>query len=72
MMTSYEMTSMSEPYDHNDAILEIHQDLVVLRLRTGVICCFVYTRYGNAKGFKGRVLDYQAGRAGIKSSNHII
>ena len=44
MMTSYEMTLLlSEPYDHNNAILESIQDPVVLRLRTGVICCFVCT-----------------------------
>ncbi|MFS9067908.1 peptide chain release factor 2 [Streptococcus infantis] len=70
MMTSYEMTLLlSEPYDHNNAILEIHpgsggteaQDWGDMLLR-------MYTRYGNAKGFKVEVLDYQAGdEAGIKS-----
>ena len=69
-MTSYEMTLLlSEPYDHNNAILEIHpgsggteaQDWGDMLLR-------MYTRYGNAKGFKVEVLDYQAGdEAGIKS-----
>ena len=44
MMTSYEMTLLlSEPYDHNNAILESIQDPVVQRLKTGVICCFVCT-----------------------------
>ncbi|EKA11445.1 peptide chain release factor 2 [Streptococcus sp. GMD4S] len=70
MMTSYEMTLLlSEPYDHNNAILEIHpgsggteaQDWGDMLLR-------MYTRYGNAKGFKVEVLDYQTGdEAGIKS-----
>ena len=70
MMTSYEMTLLlSEPYDHNNSILEIHpgsggteaQDWGDMLLR-------MYTRYGNAKGFKVEVLDYQAGdEAGIKS-----
>ena len=70
MMTSYEMTLLlSETYDHNNAILEIHpgsggteaQDWGDMLLR-------MYTRYGNAKGFKVEVLDYQAGdEAGIKS-----
>ena len=70
MMTSCEMTLLlSEPYDHNNAILEIHpgsggteaQDWGDMLLR-------MYTRYGNAKGFKVEVLDYQTGdEAGIKS-----
>ena len=70
MMTSYEMTLLlSEPYDHNNAILEIHpgsggteaQDWGDMLLR-------MYTRYGNSKGFKVEVLDYQTGdEAGIKS-----
>ncbi len=60
---------MSEPYDHNNAILEIHpgsggteaQDWADMLLR-------MYQRYGNAKGFKVETLDYQAGdEAGIKS-----
>lgn len=70
MMANYEMTLLlSEPYDHNNAILEIHpgsggteaQDWGDMLLR-------MYTRYGNSKGFKVEVLDYQAGdEAGIKS-----
>jgi len=70
MMTSYEMTLLlSEPYDNNNAILEIPpgsggteaQDWGDMLLR-------MYTRFGNAKGFKVEVLDYQAGdEAGIKS-----
>ena len=44
IMTSYEMTLLlSEPYDHNNAILEIHQALVVQKLKTGLICCSVCT-----------------------------
>lgn len=70
LMTSYEMTLLlSEPYDSNNAILEIHpgsggteaQDWGDLLLR-------MYMRFGNAKGFKVETLDYQAGdEAGIKS-----
>ncbi|MDO4668160.1 MAG: peptide chain release factor 2 [Streptococcus sp.] len=70
MMTSYEMTLLlSETYDSHNAILEIHpgsggteaQDWGDMLLR-------MYTRFGNAKGFKVEVLDYQAGdEAGIKS-----
>ena len=70
LMTSYEMTLLlSEPYDHNNAILEIHpgsggtdaQDWGEMLMR-------MYMRYGNAMGYKVETLDYQAGdEAGIKS-----
>lgn len=70
LMTSYEMTLLlSEPYDNNNAILEIHpgsggteaQDWADMLMR-------MYVRFGNAKGFKVETLDYQAGdEAGIKS-----
>ena len=70
MMSNYEMTLLlSEPYDANNAILEIHpgsggteaQDWGDMLLR-------MYTRFGNSKNFKVEVLDYQAGdEAGIKS-----
>lgn len=70
LMTNYEMTLLlSEPYDSNNAILEIHpgsggteaQDWGDLLLR-------MYMRFGNARGFKVETLDYQAGdEAGIKS-----
>ncbi|MBP2622536.1 peptide chain release factor 2 [Streptococcus oricebi] len=70
MMTNYEMTLLlSEPYDQNNAILEIHpgsggteaQDWGDMLLR-------MYTRFGNSRGFKVEILDYQAGdEAGIKS-----
>lgn len=70
LLTGYEMTLLlSEPYDHSNAILEIHpgsggteaQDWGDMLLR-------MYQRFGNAKGFQVEVLDYQAGdEAGIKS-----
>ncbi|MDO4635422.1 MAG: peptide chain release factor 2 [Streptococcus sp.] len=70
IISTYEMNLLlSEPYDHNNAILEIHpgsggteaQDWGDMLLR-------MYTRFGNSKGFKVEVLDYQAGdEAGIKS-----
>ena len=70
IMSQYEMTLLlSDPYDSHNAILEIHpgsggteaQDWGDMLLR-------MYTRFGNAHGFKVEVLDYQAGdEAGIKS-----
>lgn len=70
IMIAYEMELLlSEPYDHNNAILEIHpgsggteaQDWGNMLLR-------MYTRFGNSRDFKVEVLDYQAGdEAGIKS-----
>ena len=60
IMTSYEMTLLlSEPYDANNAILEIHpgsggteaQDWGDMLLR-------MYTRFGNAKGFKVDAVSY--------------
>ena len=70
MMTSYEMTLLlSEPYDHNNAILEIHPGSGGTEAQDwGDMLIRMYTRYGNSKGFKVEVLDYQAGdEAGIKS-----
>ncbi len=70
LMTDYEMTLLlSDPYDHNNAILEIHpgsggteaQDWGGMLLR-------MYQRFGNAKKLDVEVLDYQTGdEAGIKS-----
>ena len=60
---------LSEPYDKNNAILELHpgsggtesQDWGSLLLR-------MYTRWAEKKGFKVQTVDYQAGEeAGIKS-----
>ena len=60
---------LSHPYDHSNAILELHpgaggtesQDWADLLYR-------MYTRYAESKGFKVTVLDYQPGdEAGIKS-----
>ena len=69
-LESYRLAQLlNEPYDKNNAILEIHpgsggteaQDWADMLLR-------MYQRYGNAKGFKVETLDYQAGdEAGIKS-----
>lgn len=59
----------NEPYDNNDAILEIHpgaggtesQDWADMLMR-------MYMRYGEKKGWKVRVEDYLAGdEAGVKS-----
>lgn len=70
IMTSYEMTLLlSEPYDRNNAILEIHPGSGGTEAQDWADMLFrMYTRYGNAKGFKVETLDYQAGdEAGIKS-----
>jgi peptide chain release factor 2 len=60
---------LSHPYDHSNAILELHpgaggtesQDWADILYR-------MYTRYADQKGFKVTLLDYQPGdEAGIKS-----
>jgi len=65
---------LSHPYDHSNAILELHpgaggtesQDWAEMLYR-------MYTRYGEQKGFKVKVLDYQPGdEAGIKSVSILI
>ncbi len=63
IMTSYEMTLLlSEPYDRNNAILEIHPGSGGTEAQDWADMLFrMYTRYGNAKGFKVETLDYQAG-----------
>lgn len=70
ILSSYEMTLLlSEPYDHNNAILEIHPGSGGTEAQDWADMLFrMYTRFGNAKGFKVETLDYQAGdEAGIKS-----
>lgn len=70
LMSSYEMTLLlSEPYDHNNAILEIHPGSGGTEAQDwGEMLMRMYMRYGNAKGYKVETLDYQAGdEAGIKS-----
>lgn len=65
---------LSHPYDHSNAILELHpgaggtesQDWAEMLYR-------MYTRYAENKGFKVKVLDYQEGdEAGIKSVSILI
>lgn len=70
LMTSYEMTLLlSEPYDHNNAILEIHPGSGGTEAQDwGEMLMRMYMRYGNIMGYKVETLDYQAGdEAGIKS-----
>lgn len=70
LMASYEMTLLlSEPYDHNNAILEIHPGSGGTEAQDwGEMLMRMYMRYGNAHGYKVETLDYQAGdEAGIKS-----
>ncbi|MFB9987116.1 peptide chain release factor 2 [Bacillus benzoevorans] len=69
-MSTFELQLLlSEPYDRNDAILELHpgaggtesQDFGSLLLR-------MYTRWAEKKGFKVETLDYLPGEeAGVKS-----
>ncbi len=65
---------LSEPYDKNNAILELHpgaggtesQDWASMLLR-------LYTRWADAKGFKVETLDYLPGEeAGVKSVTLLI
>ncbi len=65
---------LSEPYDKNNAILEIHpgaggtesQDWASILLR-------MYTRYAEKKGFKVETMDYLPGdEAGVKSVTLLI
>lgn len=65
---------LSHPYDHSNAILELHpgaggtesQDWAEMLYR-------MYTRYAENKGFKVKVLDYQEGdEAGIKSVSFLV
>ncbi len=65
---------LSEPYDKNNAILELHpgaggtesQDWASMLLR-------MYTRWAEAKGFKVETLDYLPGEeAGVKSVTLLI
>ena len=70
LMANYEMTLLlSEPYDHNNAILEIHPGSGGTEAQDwGEMLMRMYIRYGNAHGYKVETLDYQAGdEAGIKS-----
>lgn len=75
VVNSYELSQLlSESYDHNNAILELHpgaggtesQDWGSMLLR-------MYTRWADDKGFSIETLDYQAGdEAGIKSVTLLI
>jgi len=65
---------LSHPYDHSNAILELHpgaggtesQDWAEMLYR-------MYTRYAENKGYKVKVLDYQEGdEAGIKSVSFLV
>lgn len=74
-LDDYQMKQLlSGPYDHNNAILEIHpgaggtesQDWGSMLLR-------MYQRWGEQNGFSVEVADYQAGdEAGIKSATLLI
>ncbi|MCT8140171.1 peptide chain release factor 2 [Anaerobacillus sp. CMMVII] len=74
-LNEYELTLLlSEPYDKNNAILELHpgaggtesQDWASMLLR-------MYTRWAERKGFKVETLDYLPGEeAGVKSVTLLI
>lgn len=74
-MNTYELSMLlDEPYDHNNAIVELHpgaggtesQDWGSMLLR-------MYTRWADQHGYQVETLDYQAGdEAGIKSVTLLI
>ncbi|MGC3206626.1 PCRF domain-containing protein, partial [Enterococcus faecalis] len=74
-LTTYELSLLlNEPYDHNNALIELHpgaggtesQDWGSMLLR-------MYTRWADSHGFQVETLDYQAGDvAGIKSVTLLI
>lgn len=67
---TYELEIMlKEPYDHMNAILEIHPGSGGTESQDwGSMLMRMYERWGNSHGFKVEVLDYQDGDvAGLKS-----
>ncbi|MFC4652485.1 peptide chain release factor 2 [Lactococcus nasutitermitis] len=67
---SYELEILlNQPYDHMNAILEIHPGSGGTESQDwGSMLMRMYTRWGEAHGFKVEILDYQDGDvAGLKS-----
>lgn len=67
---SYELEIMlNQPYDHMNAVLEIHPGSGGTESQDwGSMLMRMYTRWGEAHGFKVEILDYQDGDvAGLKS-----
>ncbi|MDR0298398.1 MAG: peptide chain release factor 2 [Streptococcaceae bacterium] len=60
---------LNQPYDHMNAILEIHPGSGGTESQDwGSMLMRMYTRWGEARGFKVQILDYQGGDvAGLKS-----
>ena len=70
LMTSYEMTLLlSEPYDHNNAILEIHPGSGGTEAQDWADMLFrMYQRWCESKGYKVTITNWQDGdEAGIKT-----
>lgn len=65
---------LSEPYDNNNAILEIHPGAGGTESQDwGEMLYRMYTRWFDKKGFSYEVLDYQNGEeAGIKSATLLV
>ena len=65
---------LSHPYDHNNAILELHPGAGGTESQYWAEMLFrMYTRYAENKGYKVKVLDYQEGdEAGIKSVSFLV
>ena len=65
---------LSEPYDKNNALLEIHPGAGGTESQDwGSMLYRMYTRWSERKGFKIEILDYQDGdEAGIKSVTLLI
>ena len=69
-MQSYELEMLlNQPYDHMNAILEIHPGAGGTESQDwGSMIMRMYERWGNAHNFKVEIMDYQDGdEAGIKS-----
>ncbi|URZ86774.1 peptide chain release factor 2 [Floricoccus penangensis] len=69
-MQSYELEMLlNQPYDHMNAILEIHPGAGGTESQDwGSMLMRMYERWGNAHNFKVEIVDYQDGdEAGIKS-----
>jgi peptide chain release factor 2 len=65
---------LNHPYDHNNAILEIHPGAGGTESQDwGEMLYRMYTRYAEKRGWKVKVLDYQEGdEAGIKSVSFLV
>ncbi len=74
-MSVYELSLLLDgPYDHSNAILELHPGAGVTESQDwGSLLLRMYQRWADHEGFKVEMIDYQAGdEAGIKSVTLLI